>query len=50
LGMRSDRASPAPAMIMRNGKIEIDRKCIMNSQDVAPHLIHARSAIITRPV
>ena len=34
LGMRSDKASPAPAMIMRMGKIEIERKCIINPQDV----------------
>jgi hypothetical protein len=33
-GMRSDKASPAPAMIMRSGKTEIERKCIIYPQDI----------------
>jgi hypothetical protein len=33
LGMRSDKASLAPAIIMRSGKTEIERKCIMSPQD-----------------
>jgi|SRR6185295_7507854 len=34
LGIRSDKASPAPATIMSNGKIEIERKCTMHPRDI----------------
>jgi hypothetical protein len=40
LGIRNDRASPAPAIIMRIGKSEIERKCIIS------HLAVERQTII----
>ena len=47
LGMRSDRASLAPAKIMRSGKTEIERKFIMCPQAIFAQPKIALTSILT---